>query len=155
MVTKLPEKLSPLGKRIRFLRGERNAAEYAEELGVHANTLLNYERGERPPNSTFLAKLCHLEKVNADWLLLGISSSEKTTPKVGYKRDLLEIIGSAAHERAPQKLGPRFGKLLAMAYEQAVLSEIDRQRVGTIIKDLVDLLEPKSKIGDCNARNAG
>lgn len=154
MNTELPDKFSTLGKRIRYLRGTKKAAEYAEKLGVHANTLLNYERGERPPNSNFLVKLCHLEQVNADWLLLGISENEKPALKVGYKRPLLEHIGSAARELAPPGLGPRFGKMLAMAYEQAVLYEVDPQRAGEIIKNLVDLLEPKSKNGGHDAGNA-
>jgi transcriptional regulator with XRE-family HTH domain len=152
MTIKLRENLGSLGERIRTLRGRRTAAEYAEELGVHANTLLNYERGERPPNSDILAKLCQLEQVDANWLLLGIALRQKTKPTVGYKRDLLEMIGSAAHELAPHRLGSRFGKMLVMAYEQAVFCDVDKQRIGTIIRDLVDLLEPKG--GGCDARNA-
>lgn len=64
--------------------------------------------------------------------------------EVRYKRSLLEHIGSTAHELAPPGLGPRFGKLLAMAYEQSVLHEVDRACVGTIIQDLVGLLEPNT-----------
>jgi len=153
MNAKLPDNLDSLGERIRFLRGARSAGEYAGKLGVHANTLLNYERGERPPNSNFLVRLCQLEEVDAGWLLLGISEEEKATLEVRYQRSLLEHIGSTAHELAPPGLGPRFGKLLAMAYEQSVLHEVDRACVGTIIKDLVGLLEPNTTRGDGDAGN--
>lgn len=149
----LPETLESLGKRIRFLRGKRNATEYARKIGVHANTLLNYERGESSPNSNILIKLCQLEQVGADWLLLGVSAQANTAETVRYRREVLELIGTAAHELAPPKLGHRFGKLLAMAYEQAALYKIDQQSVEKIIEDLVELLEPKTRIGSCDARN--
>ena len=156
MIVESPENLISLGKRIRFLRGRRTAPEYAAELGVHPNTLLNYEKGERPPNSHVLSKLCQLEQVDANWLLWGTAGQEKAGRMMAYKRDLLETIGNLAHEQAPNQIGSRFGKMLTMAYEQAALNEkLDHQKVRTIIRDLVDLLEPKSKIGrhDGNGRN--
>lgn len=67
-----PEKLSPgIGERLGELRGQNSRDTFAEKLGVHKNTIGNYERGDRQPEITFLQSLHERLDVNLNWLLTG------------------------------------------------------------------------------------
>ncbi|APG24005.1 XRE family transcriptional regulator [Syntrophotalea acetylenica] len=64
--------MAHIGDRIRELRGNIHLDQLAEKLGVHPNTIRNYENGKRSPDTEFLAKL--LEEIpgtNPGWLLTG------------------------------------------------------------------------------------
>lgn len=60
-----------VGSRIRAARGSRSQRTLAVALGLSPMTLIRYERGEREPDATVLAGICHLCGVTADWLLFG------------------------------------------------------------------------------------
>jgi len=60
-----------IGKRIEELRGKISREAFAAELGVHAQTLARYEKGERLPDSTFLENISKRFSVAPAWLLLG------------------------------------------------------------------------------------
>lgn len=60
-----------IGKRIEELRGKISREAFAAELGVHAQTLARYEKGERLPDSTFLENISKRFNVAPAWLLLG------------------------------------------------------------------------------------
>ncbi len=60
-----------IGKRIEELRGKVSREAFAAELGVHAQTLARYEKGERLPDSTFLENISKRFNVAPAWLLLG------------------------------------------------------------------------------------
>lgn len=59
-----------IGGRIAHIRGQKSQATFARDLGVHKNTLGGYERGERKPDSEFLAALMRAG-YSANWLLTG------------------------------------------------------------------------------------
>lgn len=68
-----------VGSRIREIRKEIQLDHFAETLGVHTNTLRNYESGKRTPDATFLVKLLEeFPETNPDWLLLGEGSKERS-----------------------------------------------------------------------------
>ena len=75
-----------LGERIKTLRGEIHQAEFADRLGVHKNTVLNYERGERSPDVNILLRLLEMyPDTNPEWLLTGEGSMKKSEPvKEGF-----------------------------------------------------------------------
>jgi transcriptional regulator with XRE-family HTH domain len=75
------ELMGSIGERIRDLRGEWQQAELAERLGIHKNTVTNYERGERFPDINILLKILEVfPGTNPGWLLTGEGSKNKTEP---------------------------------------------------------------------------
>lgn len=59
-----------IGKRIAYIRGVSSQQAFAAKIGVHKNTLGNYERGERTPDAEFLSKLANIG-VNTHWVITG------------------------------------------------------------------------------------
>jgi phage repressor protein C with HTH and peptisase S24 domain len=73
-----------IGDRIRELRGEGQQAELADKLGVHKNTLANYERGDRFPDASILLKILEVfPDTNPAWLLTGEGSKNRSEPVQG------------------------------------------------------------------------
>jgi len=60
-----------IGSRLALIRGEKTQAKFAEELGVHKNSLGNYERNGRTPDAEFLRKMIEAG-YSANWLLYEI-----------------------------------------------------------------------------------
>ena len=60
-----------LGHRLKQIRGSLSQERFAKSLGIHKNTLVRYEKGERLPDSRFLARVCKTYRVNPAWLLTG------------------------------------------------------------------------------------
>lgn len=61
-----------LGKRLVSIRGRVTQKEFARSIGIHKNTLIRYERGERLPDAWVIMQLRELHEVNPLWLLSGI-----------------------------------------------------------------------------------
>jgi phage repressor protein C with HTH and peptisase S24 domain len=77
--TKLEKNMGSVGERIKELRGEIQQSELAEKLGIHKNTMTNYERGERFPDVNILLKILEVfPDTNPGWLLTGEGSPKKT-----------------------------------------------------------------------------
>lgn len=62
--------LAGVGRRIVELRAALTQREFAARLGIHKNTLGNYERGSRLPDAHFLLALM-ASGVRVEWLLSG------------------------------------------------------------------------------------
>lgn len=75
------ENSGTIGERIKVLRGEMHQTELADRLGVHKNTIVNYERGERFPDAPILLKILQLfPGTNPAWLLTGEGTRRKSEP---------------------------------------------------------------------------
>lgn len=59
-----------VGGRITLIRGSESQAAFAERIGVHKNTLGNYERNRNSPDAEFLKKMAQLG-INTHWLVTG------------------------------------------------------------------------------------
>lgn len=59
-----------IGERLTQIRGSKSQGAFAEELGVHKNSLGHYERGNRVPDAETLLKLVEMG-FDANWLLTG------------------------------------------------------------------------------------
>lgn len=72
--------MAGLGERIREVRGERQLIDFARDLEIHKNTLLNYEKGDRrSPDADFLLKVLKLRPtINPAWLLTGEGQKERS-----------------------------------------------------------------------------
>jgi len=60
-----------IGDRIRQIRGRRSRAEFAEELGIHPQTLYMYEKGKRVVDVELVRDLCEKYQVSVEWLIFG------------------------------------------------------------------------------------
>ncbi len=60
-----------IGDRIRQVRGKRSRAEFAEELGIHPQTLYMYEKGKRVADVDLVRELCSKFNVSVEWLIFG------------------------------------------------------------------------------------
>jgi transcriptional regulator with XRE-family HTH domain len=64
--------METIGERLRQVRGEMDLSLLARKLGLHKNTLSNYERGVRSPDASVLSKLLEVfPAANPNWLLTG------------------------------------------------------------------------------------
>lgn len=131
-----------IGERIRQIRGERSREEFALKIGIHKNTLANYEQGRRSPDSLFLVTLCRLEKVDPAWLLDGSKRVDRP-----YNRDLLERVGNTLARLVPHPLGLKTGKFLVNVYERAAEVQAADSDIETIAKGALELLELSSGNG--------
>lgn len=78
-----------LGGRIQNRRGKVSQEAFARKIGVHKNTLIRYEKGERVPDALFLLGICERAKpCNPIWLLTGHGSmylDEVKEEGIGYE----------------------------------------------------------------------
>lgn len=66
-------------KRLRYLRKEKlkmTTHKFSALIGVHVNTLSNYERQGYNPSAYTIYSICRAFGVSADWLL-GLTEEEK------------------------------------------------------------------------------
>jgi phage repressor protein C with HTH and peptisase S24 domain len=67
-----------IGERLKQVRGAMSQDEMAKALGVHKNTVANYEKGDRVPDAEYLMKVVEkIEGVDAGWLLTGKEPARK------------------------------------------------------------------------------
>lgn len=89
--------LRAIGERLQQVRGTKTKAEFAAALGLHVNSLSNYEKGERAMDALLILKLVEVYNVNPSWLIMGKSDASND----GYKQAVLkvaEIVCSLAKE---------------------------------------------------------
>ena len=85
------------------VRALESRQEFADNLGIHVNTVGRYERGQSEPDLSTIATMCRIYEINPYWLLYGeangveypISSNRVLTmnlqsglPKAGHYRTL-------------------------------------------------------------------
>ena len=73
------EDTSRIGQHLREVRGGMSQAEFAEILGVHQNTIVNYESGKRLPDAAVISRLFKKMNVDPTWLITGSRSSVNDT----------------------------------------------------------------------------
>lgn len=63
--------MNTIGERILLVRGKMKQYEFADILGINANTLRAYENNRAMPNHKILYDICVKFSVSTDWLILG------------------------------------------------------------------------------------
>lgn len=85
-----------LKDRIKSIRKENKLTqvEFGKSIGVKGNTITNYETGLRNPTDAVIKSICHIYKINEEWLRTGegekywkLSEDEEIA---GIVSDLLE-----------------------------------------------------------------
>ncbi|KRB58492.1 transcriptional regulator [Rhizobium sp. Root708] len=101
---------TPLGQRLTAVReaaGYPHRKQFAELLGIHAETLGGYERGDSNPDIDFLAFYKQKFSVNLDWLIAGEGrmSDHVLDPASGSGTFLTHVMeGLSADKRLPAQL---------------------------------------------------
>lgn len=75
-----------IGQRLIRIRGTKSQGAFAEELGVHKNSLGHYERGNRVPDAEILLKLVEMG-FDANWLLTGKGEPKAENADVVLSQD--------------------------------------------------------------------
>lgn len=89
-------KLCPgeIGKRIALVRGHRSQESFARLFGIARNTLINYEKGERLPNTDLVYALYVSENIESVWLLSGRGSKYATPQTEKPSADQAATLGT-------------------------------------------------------------
>jgi len=90
-----------IGERIRQVRKyyQLTQLEFGERLGCSKSSIINYEKGERSPDTVFLVRLLKEFNVDSNWLLLGTGKM----PKYSKDREVLgdDVLQMIEHLRIP------------------------------------------------------
>lgn len=81
---------SAIGERLSEIRGNKSQGSFAEELGVHKNSLGHYERGNRVPDAEILLKLVKMG-FDANWILTGEGKPKSGNPSSYFNQDLEKL----------------------------------------------------------------
>lgn len=145
------ERRKKIGKRLASIRGKYTQLEFAGRFRVHKNSLARYERGERSPDSEFLAALLEAG-YDINWVLAGqgeMSVSESHPSFVADEAvdwDQLEeamkvIEGIIEYEKRPMQVAQKaqltrdlYRYYMEHGKEDGLLSDSDRRIVMDIIK---------------------
>ncbi len=83
-------------QKIKQIRTELNlsVAKLAEKINIPQRTVSAYERNERTPSIEFLAQMCNILDVNANWFLIdkGDMFNPKTSELRQFKDELLSEV---------------------------------------------------------------
>jgi phage repressor protein C with HTH and peptisase S24 domain len=79
-----------IGERLSQIRGTKSQGAFAEELGVHKNSLGHYERGNRVPDAETLLKLVEMG-FDANWLLTGKGQHKAEHAQPNLSQDIEKL----------------------------------------------------------------
>lgn len=79
-----------IGERLAEIRGSKSQGAFADELGIHKNSLGHYERGNRVPDAEVLLKLVGMG-FDANWILTGKGSPRPEARSVNLNQDLEKL----------------------------------------------------------------
>lgn len=121
-----------IGEKIKEIRASRYLTlnEFARLVGVHKNTLINYESNKRSPDVAFILKVHALYGIEPN-KFLGVS-------EMPYNRTvLIDVATQLGHIALSSGITPRLALVQALAYEKAINTDAEERQIA---KDLVDLL---------------
>lgn len=128
-----------LGERLRTIRGKISSEEFAKEMGVSKNSVLNYESGKRTPDADYLLRLSKQYDINPIWLLSGEGAKKSWRGKEILRNLIIEVETLFAKEN--MSLPPdKKAELIWFMYEEAIskgdnVSEAKEDLVrGTIMR---------------------
>lgn len=79
-----------IGQRLAEIRNGKSQGAFAEELGIHKNSLGHYERGNRVPDAAVLLKLVEMG-FNANWVLTGEGSKDAKESREALTQDIEKL----------------------------------------------------------------
>lgn len=82
--------------RLREVRGLLSRKEFATRMGIHANSVANYENGRDPPAS-YIARVAERQGVAVGWLLEGAGQRDRGAAAQALDARRAYAIASAIH----------------------------------------------------------
>lgn len=79
-----------IGERLAEIRGSKSQGAFADELGIHKNSLGHYERGNRVPDAEVLLKLVGMG-FDANWILTGKGAPKPEAASANLNQDLEKL----------------------------------------------------------------
>jgi phage repressor protein C with HTH and peptisase S24 domain len=79
-----------IGERLAEIRGNKSQGAFADELGIHKNSLGHYERGNRVPDAEILLKLVGMG-FDANWILTGNGSPRPEATPGNLTQDIEKL----------------------------------------------------------------
>ena len=67
-----------VGERMREVRDKTSRKEFAAGIGIHPQTLYQYEKGKREIPLSTIKKICVFHKISVEWLMYGTGSKHGT-----------------------------------------------------------------------------
>lgn len=131
-----------LSERLRLLRGSTTQKAFAQELGLHENTISNAERRGSAPNE-YLLKIAAARGINLHWLLTGQG------PMRVFEADptlLQETLGLALADALRAALGSRYGSVPIATRARAVRAAITYLRAIGVTETTVPDTEALAKL---------
>jgi len=107
-----------ISQRLKNIRGQTSLKEFAENLGVHPNTITNYEKG-RTPDADFLTLVCEKYKVNPTWLLIGDGDMKANGPGLDEAWNVLVSEWEEYHNQGREYDPTISGKVTRIAFVKA------------------------------------
>ena len=143
-----------IGQRIKIVRGNKSQFIFAEELGIHRNTLLRYEDESSHPDSNILSKICKTYDISSSWLLFGTGLFFQGKIPIEGTQIAIEGTGSIMNppETRSLKIDPGFLNRLKNEINNSKISlPLKKERLNEIIngsiptaKEISDLAEALS-----------
>ena len=79
-----------MGERLRLVRGAASQKAFADELGVHENSVANAERRDSATQD-YLLRIAELRNINLHWLLTGHGSMRVDEPQGSLLQEKLAL----------------------------------------------------------------
>lgn len=79
-----------IGQRLAEIRNGKSQGAFADELGIHKNSLGHYERGNRVPDAAVLLKLVEMG-FSANWVLTGEGSKDAKGSREALTQDIEKL----------------------------------------------------------------
>ncbi|MGA3280751.1 MAG: helix-turn-helix transcriptional regulator [Smithella sp.] len=117
-----------IGQRIKIVRGDKSQIVFAEELGIHRNTLLRYEDELSHPDSDIISQICKTYDINSSWLLFGSGLSFQGKIPIEGTKIAIEGTGSIF---SPPKTRPL---KIDLGFSNRLKNEIKNSKVSLPLK---------------------
>jgi len=129
-----------IGQRIKIIRGEKSQFVFAEELGIHRNTLIRYEDELSHPDSEIISKICKTYDINSSWLLFGTGLSFQGKIPIEGTKIAIEGTGSIfdSPQTRPIKIDAGFLDRLKNEIKKSNIARpLKKERLNEIINGAV------------------
>ena len=137
-------------ERLKTIRGTMTQAEFANQLGIHKNTLGRYERGESNPDIVFCAKVCSIFGISPRWLIMGIGDmrEDSVTGVATCQQTKDSVMYSSCKNKHCYRCEQLENRLEKVAMQRDELMEENRQ----LYRDKLHLVEENGNLKELVAR---
>jgi transcriptional regulator with XRE-family HTH domain len=140
-----------IGQRIRIVRGDKSQFIFAEELGIHRNTVVRYEDELSHPDSNIISQICKTYDISSSWLLFGTGLSFQGKIPIEGTKIAIEGTGSIfdSPKTRPLKIDTGFLNRLKNEIKNSKVSRpLKKERLNEIINGSIPTAKEISDLAD-------